>query len=563
MDGEVTFLPIVARELRVASRRRATYWVRCAAALSVIVVGIWVFLTAKGTSPESLGKMLFTSLTAVAGVHCLFSGVRTTAECLSEEKREGTLGLLFLTDLKGYDVVLGKLAGTSLNTFYGLLAVMPVLALPLLLGGVTPGEFQRMAGVVLNTLWFSLTAGLCVSAFHRSPRAAAGVTCLLVLFFAAILPGLGALLCEVLKKPNLNLYYLVWSPGFAFYNAYAGPFKADPKLFWWSLGLVHGLGWVFFAVSAFVLPRSWQDKPKGAKRLRWNERWQKWSYGNSAERLAFRTGLLDTNAFYWLSARARIKPALIWAALALVACGWFWGLAKYRTNWLDTALYFCTGLVLNMLLKIWFVSEAGRQFVEERKQGSLELILSTPLTVLEILRGERLALQRQFLGPAIAIVFVFILLMLATADNLKTEPDVKFWVIIWLAGIVMIVADLTALYWVGMWQALTAKNPNRAASGTAARIFVLPWLGFIIACVFLPFNTHRIQNPGIFLLAVWFILGLAADTYFGAMARQKLLSEFRHAATQRTPHKPTLLKRLFSTAPESSSVQLQPAETKS
>ena len=53
---------------------------------------------------------LFGVLTGTAVLYCLLSGVRSTADCLSVEKREGTLGLLFLTDLKGYDVVLGKLA---------------------------------------------------------------------------------------------------------------------------------------------------------------------------------------------------------------------------------------------------------------------------------------------------------------------------------------------------------------------------------------------------------------------------------------------------------------------
>ena len=52
--------------------------------------------------------MLFTVLNAIAFIFCLLAGVFLTADCLSEEKREGTLGLLFLTSLKGYDVVLGK-----------------------------------------------------------------------------------------------------------------------------------------------------------------------------------------------------------------------------------------------------------------------------------------------------------------------------------------------------------------------------------------------------------------------------------------------------------------------
>ena len=109
--------------------------------------------------PHQIALVLFGILTGGGVLYCLFCGVRLTADCLSEEKREGTLGLLFLTDLKGYDVVLGKLAATSLNSFYGVLAVVPMLALPLLLGGVTPGEFWRMALVALNTLFFSLARG--------------------------------------------------------------------------------------------------------------------------------------------------------------------------------------------------------------------------------------------------------------------------------------------------------------------------------------------------------------------------------------------------------------------
>src|SRR5882724_7405645 len=133
----MTFLPIVARELRVAARRRSTYWTRAGAALFVIVAGTWVFLMMLREPPEIAAKVIFGVLTGSAGLYCLLRGVGATADCLSEEKREGTLGLLFLTDLKGYDVVFGKLVATSLNSFYGLLAVFPVLAIPLLLGGVT------------------------------------------------------------------------------------------------------------------------------------------------------------------------------------------------------------------------------------------------------------------------------------------------------------------------------------------------------------------------------------------------------------------------------------------
>src|SRR5215468_7991158 len=146
----MTFLPIVARELRVASRRRSTYWLRSAAALAMIGAGTWLFLILQREPSRELGTSLFCVLTGGAVLSASLSGVRSTADCLSEEKREGTLGLLFLTDLKGYDIVLGKLVATSVSAFFGLLAIFPVLAIPLLMGGVTLAEFGRMALVAVN-----------------------------------------------------------------------------------------------------------------------------------------------------------------------------------------------------------------------------------------------------------------------------------------------------------------------------------------------------------------------------------------------------------------------------
>src|SRR2546426_7162264 len=168
----MTVLPIVARELRVASRRRATYWVRSGGALAVIVVGTWFFLMMRHERPQEVALVLFGILTGAAVLYCLLSGVRSTADCLSEEKREGTLGLLFLTDLKGYDVVLGKLLATSLVSFHGLLAVLPAFAVCFLLGGVTGGEFWRMFLVLINAFLLSLAAAMWVSALSRQARRA-------------------------------------------------------------------------------------------------------------------------------------------------------------------------------------------------------------------------------------------------------------------------------------------------------------------------------------------------------------------------------------------------------
>ena len=547
----MTFLPIVARELRIASRRRSTYWVRSGAALVVMVIGAWFFLMAQQQPPHEIAVVLFGILTGGAVLYCLFSGVRSTADCLSEEKREGTLGLLFLTDLKGYDVVFGKLAATSLRTFYGVLAVVPMLALPLLMGGVTPGEFGRMALVAVNTLFFSLALGICVSSMSRSARKAMAMTLLLILLFTALLPAVGAWLALFSRTQKVPMGSLLPSAGFSYFLAFDKPYKTSlANEFWWSILLIHGLGWLCLVLASVIAPRSWQDRPAGAQRLRWNERWRLWSYGNAAERAAFRRRLLDKNAYFWLAARPRLKPAYVWAALGLVASAWAWGLANYHRDWLNEGMYFATWALLNLLLKVWFASEAGRQLAEDRQHGALELLLSTPLKVREVLRGQLLALRRQFLGPVIVVVIVFVLFMFASLSEMTAEEDRTSLVLFWTAVMTVLVADLAALYWVGLWQALTAKNPNRATSASLARILLLPYGAFaLVALVLSLVSLIRDLDLGPrFILGLWLASSLVADLGFGAWARYKLLSEFRLAAAQRYAPPAAFWKRLLGRA---------------
>src|SRR6266540_391778 len=274
----MTFLPIVERELRAASRRRGTHWYRAATALTAILLLAGTLWFEKGTAPKELGQHAFTVLSALFLFGGLVAGIRHTADSLSEEKREGTLGLLFLTDLKGYDVVLGKLAATSLDAFYGLIAIIPVLAIPLLLGGVSILEFWRMTLVLANTLFFSLAAGIFVSAMSRSARKAMGCTLLLVLLIDAASPAIGAWLAFRQVTNSINTAFLLPSVGYAYGLAFDAQYRLNSEEFRWSVLLTQGLAWLFLALASVGARHSWQDKPVGALAARWRQRWQRWSY---------------------------------------------------------------------------------------------------------------------------------------------------------------------------------------------------------------------------------------------------------------------------------------------
>src|SRR6185436_6961088 len=161
----MTFLPIVDRELRVRARDRNTWRVRSIAAGAALLIGIpLLFFSGPGSPFGMSGQEFFYGLTALTFLFCAFEGARQTSDCISGERRDGTLGLLFLTDLKGYDIILGKLAVASIHSFFGLLAVFPILSLGMLAGGITAGEFWRVTLALCITLGFSLAVGLAVSA---------------------------------------------------------------------------------------------------------------------------------------------------------------------------------------------------------------------------------------------------------------------------------------------------------------------------------------------------------------------------------------------------------------
>ncbi len=547
----MTFLPIVTRELRVASRKRATYLVRSLAGLLVIGLGTWLFIVMENQSPRDLAQGLFYILSGSAVVFALLSGLRTTADCLSEEKREGTLGLLFLTDLRGYDVVLGKLVANSVNALYAVLAVLPMLAIPLLMGGITPAETARMALLVLNALFFSLAAGILASALSRSAQHALLGTAVVILVFSALLPAGGALLEITGKTRGVPPALLVPSAGFAFYAAVDQVYRTGGQPFLVSMAVIHILAWLFLGLASAIAPRTWQERPAGVQRQRWSERFKTWAYGGASERVSFRRRLLNRNAFFWLASRFRIKPAMVWSFVALVACVWVWGLAKAPRAWLEPGMYLATGLLLNFTLRCWFAAEATRQLAEDRKAGTLELLLSTPLQVQEILRGQRLALSRQFMGPVLVVLVVECVFMVA---SLAEDPDPQgsyLW--LYLAGMSMFVLDLLALYWIGMWQALSAKNQSRAISTSLARVMVFPWVLIALVLLFgalLSMGGINPPDPGPwFFLALWFGTGLVIDLTFAAVARYRLLREFRLAAQERYGAAPGLWKWLVGRQP--------------
>jgi ABC-type transport system involved in multi-copper enzyme maturation permease subunit len=551
----MTFLPIVGRELRVASRQRNTYWIRTGAALGGIAIGAWIMLMPFFHDNRTLGPALFVSLSILTFAYSLLIGVLRTADCLSEEKREGTLGLLFLTDLKGYDIVLGKLAATSLNAIYGTLAIFPVMAIPLLAGGVSGKEFSHVIVCALVTLFFSLSVGMFCSAICRDDRRALVLSLVVVLGFAGGLPALGGIVSSVHSPHIPNPIFFIPSPGYACFMAFDSIAVSLPKFnfFRESLITVHCLSWGLLLSACMIVPRTWQDKAAGAEKQHRRVRLQRAGLLALEGVREFRTRLLEINPVYWLSSRDRLKPIGIWAAVIVGAMLWIWGLAKYPQAWKDSGSYVASALFYHTIFKFWIALEAGRCLGLDRKNGALELLLSTPLPVRQIVGGHLLALRRLFLGPALLIAGADFIFLLTTKDD-------QSWVMIWAAGIVSFVADMIVLAPVALWLGVVSRSTGRAAAAAIVRVMVLPWMIFAGLMVGIVAAT-RFSGPNLdekTTLGIWLGISLVIDAIFGFWAWNKLGGTLREAATQQfaakgerqaAPDKPRLATPQPATSP--------------
>lgn len=554
----MSFFPIIARELRVAARKRSTFWTRVIAATVTAIIGsgFLILFRLAAVSPVSLGDALFGVLSWIALVAALAAGLFFTADCLSEEKREGTLGFLFLTDLRGYDVAGGKLAASSLRVSFALLAVFPVLAVTLLIGAVGGGQVFKTALALMNALFFSLAAGLAVSAISRdAQKALAGTLFLLLLLIFA-----GPLTDQAITGVQHRSYRPVLSltsPGYVFSAAGA----LGRNQFWPALGITQIIAWSLLAVASALAPRTWQERPartRGSRRVFWLK------YGGRRRRAALRRRLMDHNPVEWLACRERWQSLGAWLAV-LAPLGLLVGFLAWNVPAPVWMAWSSLSSLLTLLFNVWIASQACRFFVEARRSGLLESVLATPLPVADIIKGQWRALLRMFGPPVLLWALVEIaavipvnratLGMFTAAKAGTAMPSIGSAALLGTAasGAIISLAGFAALFWFGMWMGLTSKNTGLATLKTVVFVKIIPafavsFVAILLVMIYLvprfikagsvttgvPGGTAA-ATPNMMLIPL--LMGLASaalylaiDLWLIVWSRKRLLASFREKA---------------------------------
>jgi hypothetical protein len=482
--------------------------------------------------PAEVGKGAFTALVSAGFLLCC-GACLLTADVISSERREGTLILLFLTRVKAFDVLLGKLASAGLAGFCALIACAPLLIIPILAGGVTAGEAVRKSLVLMDTMFLALAVGLWASTkgtgWLKRARHAVGLLVLIaVLPVASLLStsraGWAVLILGLLTplaiwcvargsgwlKPAVAILLFICltllelpigatrypaislcSPLMGLFSAGDLEFKASHARYWISLGIIQSAGWAVLGLATLRLRKSLRlgagdieslEKTSGAmtgeeptiedapdalreekgRYLRWSPR-------------------LYQDPIEWLLAGYRGIKALVWAGAAV---GFFqYGVSPLLIRFVgfrsSPVVFWPYGFAVTALQGSLFAAAAGWFFVQARRSGELELLITTPVGATTILSAQWNRLKRILQWPAavmIAPIGLTGLISLMANRGYPLGPMAEYFLLDTVLRAVDVAFGMAAICWTGLWFGLTTRTLAGAIVWTVGLVKGVPFL---------------------------------------------------------------------------------------
>lgn len=454
--------PVFLRELRAESRRGVNYWLRLLGA-GVLLATVVLFAINWGGFDKNSGGILFSRLNLV-----LFGAIwlvvpLMTADCLSREKREGTLGLLFLTSLRPGQVVLAKALVHVLRALILFLAATPVLVIPVIMGGVGWKEVLRAVLLDLGAIGLALSAGILASSwatrFNRAFILAFVISSLSGFLFITV-HGLARTL-QLFQTYNIQLRLTTFMSQMAsFYQSrlemvyvivgpsgYATPVgltAVDQVTLWLAAGLL-GFSLLAAAVTMFWaarrLAKTWSGEPSSMKQAQRIAFWSRLRFGRGwLQRSNGRT--LDRNPIRWLQEWSWQTRLTKW--------GWCLALVVIETGLLlllPLGMFFDAQYLLAIALTLGLSFSAATSFQNERQSGAIELLLVTPIHEGQIIWGCLAGLWWMY---ALSVVLLSAITFGFVKDSVMAVTLVMDYLAVPVIGFYF---SLTRLHYLGAWLA--------------------------------------------------------------------------------------------------------------
>ncbi|MHB1556573.1 MAG: ABC transporter permease subunit [Isosphaeraceae bacterium] len=419
--------PVFVYEWLTATRRRQLYVMR-ALFVGMILAGMILAHRRPEGDPDgrvslqelaSYGEQLYQSTVIIELMLILLAAPAATAGAVCLDRARGTLDHMLATDLSNAEIVLGKL-GVRLIPVLGLIAsIFPVVALSTLLGGIDPVALAGSFLVAIGCAVLGCSLALTLSVFGRKPHEVLVLTYMILVawLLSPILVGIGY---EVVVGPPQpagvagNLWTFLhdaaeWSNPFLLAMApYRTPGMVGIETY---AGFLAGCLLVSAALTGLAMARV---RGVALNRVGRPARQRRFRLGRPSWLPRLPGPSLDDNPVAWREWH-RSRPTLMmraaWGLYAALGLFWLW------VVWMPPFHNF-TGKVaaantVQVTIGLFLLSVgAATSLAEERVRGSLDVLLSTPMSTRSILAGKWWGSYRRILSVAIWPAVLSIALLL-------------------------------------------------------------------------------------------------------------------------------------------------------
>ena len=516
--------PIAYREVITLPRKgghyvtRAVYlgvlWVLALTAWQAVVG--WEQLATIGDNAR-FHIILFQILVYAQLTLLLFFSALTSANNITIEKDRRTFVLLLMTDLRNYEIVLGKLFGSMLQILILLFGTLPIFALLLFLGGITGQQVIQAFLIMAATTIAAGSLGTLVALWRDKTFQTLALTVLYLVLYLILVWGLSVLpeLVGFISVDMVDNVQACLDPVSALQSVLE-PFSQSnsiiPAAYGYTVAML-GLSVLINFVSIWKL-RKWN--PKGEPIMQR----EKIADGPEVDRAKahaapgkLRNVWANPILFREIMTRAYgNRPLIVKAAYFLVLgliC--YYALlplfrGEYGNPWLAAQ-----GLVPVTILSMLLINaQAVTAITTERDLRSLDLLLVTDLTAQEFIFGKLLGIlynTKEFLLPPLILAIIYgVNGFMASPPELGRNMESTACVVV---AMLVVFAFIMVF---GVHVALRNKSSRLAIANALGTVFFLT-CGTLV-CIFLILINGRFEYQWasfIFFLAagiggLWWVL---------------------------------------------------------
>ncbi len=406
--------PVFDTEMKISSRRWQVYAGR-ALFVAALLIGMgsiwWSYLDDKWSvglqNQAKIGEAYFYAMVGVQLALTMIVAPAATAGAVCVERSRGSLAHMLVTDLTAREIILGKLLARLLPIFALIACAWPVAALGTLLGGINPDDLTMAFAITLVVGILGCSMALALSTWAKTVHE---VLMAVYTFWAIVLLAypIAYSLTFTFGGWFARRWMLTANPFWLAFAPYIEPGKNGP----WEYGCFFG---VAIGLSAFCIAASiagLRVNPLGEARPK-----RKTGLNRGVSLIGRLTRhlpgpSLDGNPVLWREwhrARSSRPMQILMTALFLastIAC--CYGALEILVEGFHPRAGFAgvMALLIQTVFGLLVLSVlSSLSFSEERRRGSLDVLLSTPLSTRSIVLGKWLAMLRYLpllaIGPTI------------------------------------------------------------------------------------------------------------------------------------------------------------------